>query len=220
MSARRATKGTAQVNGNTKASRADTATLYAEGFAALLGGARPVPAASPRRTIRRRKPPTRHRFAGALSVAALVLSSTGLVGCRAGAGPTAAPPTSVPGAVDAPGSLSNYSALATPLPATATSEPTAAPTSSYGTIQGTVTDQNGTPLNDVSVVVTEGTGAVPQQAVYSDSVGRYQWIVPPGTYTLHATRDGFDEVTGEATVAAGASAVLDFQLTGSLPTSP
>jgi hypothetical protein len=49
-------------------------------------------------------------------------------------------------------------------------------------------------------------------AVFTDATGAYVWSVPPGTYTLEASRDGYAPQQGEVTVDGGSRVTLDFQL--------
>jgi hypothetical protein len=75
-----------------------------------------------------------------------------------------------------------------------------------------VTDADGNPIADVSIVIVEGTSPWPEMATYSSAAGVYQWLVDAGTYTLEASRDGYTPARGEITVVAGAEAVLDLTL--------
>jgi thermitase len=76
-----------------------------------------------------------------------------------------------------------------------------------GSITGSVTDaQNGSPI--VGATVTDGT-----RTTTTDASGKYAIAdVPPGTYGVTASKDGYESVTSTVTVAAGGTAVVDFSL--------
>ena len=82
-----------------------------------------------------------------------------------------------------------------------------------GTIAGTVSTQNGSVRLPGAVVVLRGAAdkELPQQV--SDGEGRFTISdLPPGRYTLCAVLDGFQSVEASATVTAGATVTLTFDL--------
>ena len=82
-------------------------------------------------------------------------------------------------------------------------------TASSGAVIGTVTSQNGIPLEGVDVVL-EGFGSA-----YTDSQGRFIFSrVSPGNYRLSAYKQGFTGYTRAVGVRAGATERLDMALGG------
>ena len=60
-----------------------------------------------------------------------------------------------------------------------------------GTIEGTVTDSNGSPLPGVSVEI-RSTALLGTRSVVTDAAGRYKFpAIPPGVYTVSAALSGF-----------------------------
>jgi hypothetical protein len=75
-------------------------------------------------------------------------------------------------------------------------------------VLGQVTDKNGAPLVEVSVVVTKGTVSIPEMAIVTDENGEYIWYLPPGTFTLTATKEGYIQQSVEVKIEAGASPLI------------
>ena len=84
-----------------------------------------------------------------------------------------------------------------------------------GSITGLVTDaKDGSPI--VGAVVTDST-----RMATTDASGRYTIAdVPPGSYEVTASREGFESSTGGVTVASATTGVLNFSLSPQLPDSP
>jgi outer membrane receptor protein involved in Fe transport len=81
-----------------------------------------------------------------------------------------------------------------------------------GRIEGTVLDQNGTPLPGVSVEASSPNLQGTRTAV-TGSDGRYRFGgLPPGTYKLVASLTGLGSVEKNATVALDASSTVNLQL--------
>ena len=59
-----------------------------------------------------------------------------------------------------------------------------------------------------AIVTVEGTGITAK----TDAAGRFQFTVPPGRLTLHATFDGFRSASKDVTVEAGKSLDIDFPM--------
>src|ERR1700690_1854923 len=69
-----------------------------------------------------------------------------------------------------------------------------------GTIQGTVTDQQGGAVVGATVIVTNNATGISKQVV-SDSAGRFEMLfVLPGTYTVTADAKGFRQEKRENVV--------------------
>jgi hypothetical protein len=79
---------------------------------------------------------------------------------------------------------------------------------SVATIKGTVYESPDTQkkLGGVTVAVAG------QGSDVTDAAGAYEILVPPGTYTLKATKSGYAAATVQKTVAAGATVVVDIGL--------
>lgn len=81
-----------------------------------------------------------------------------------------------------------------------------------GTIEGTVADTSGGVLPGVTVEVT-GAALQGTRVMITDSSGRFRVpAVPPGTYTVTATLQGFAKAEKKATVSLGSTATVPFQL--------
>src|SRR5579883_312698 len=81
-----------------------------------------------------------------------------------------------------------------------------------GDISGTVTDQTGGVLRDVTVTLkNNGTGATQTTRTNSDGVYRFSFV-SPGSYTISTSASGFQPQQKTAPVAVGQGAVVDFQL--------
>jgi hypothetical protein len=81
-----------------------------------------------------------------------------------------------------------------------------------GSISGTVRDEQGGVLPGATVTLA---GSGPSQTFVTDADGQYRFLnVPPGTYSLNATLQGFRTVIREGVVVAvGQSVVLPITLT-------
>src|SRR6185437_17676 len=84
-----------------------------------------------------------------------------------------------------------------------------------GNLAGTVTDSSGNPVNGATIALSGGT--IPTQiGVTTNAAGRY---TPPsisvGSYTVTASATGMTTATATTQIAQGATATLNFQLTGS-----
>jgi hypothetical protein len=81
-----------------------------------------------------------------------------------------------------------------------------------GTIEGTVTDQNGGALPGVTVELSSPNLQGARTAT-TDSSGRYRFVsLPPGRYTVSANLSGFGTVQKAATVQLDATATVPLQL--------
>jgi thermitase len=76
-----------------------------------------------------------------------------------------------------------------------------------GCITGSVTDaKDGSPI--VGAAVTDGT-----RMATTDASGKYTiGDVPPGSYQVTASKEGYESVTSTVTVVSGATTVMDFSL--------
>ena len=82
-----------------------------------------------------------------------------------------------------------------------------------GTIEGTISTQNGSVRLPGVVVVVHGEGNQEFPQPVSDGDGKFTIPdLPPGRYTLSATLDGFQAVEMSATVAAGGTVTLTVDL--------
>jgi outer membrane receptor protein involved in Fe transport len=102
--------------------------------------------------------------------------------------------------------------LAVVLTAIALLVPASAFAQTTGTIEGTVTDQNGGALPGVTVEASsprlQGT-----RTATTDGQGRYRFVsLPPGSYTVSANLSGFGTVQKTANVALDATATANMQL--------
>ncbi|HEY1264664.1 MAG TPA: TonB-dependent receptor, partial [Terriglobales bacterium] len=81
-----------------------------------------------------------------------------------------------------------------------------------GDISGTVTDTSGAVVKDAKVLAVNTATGEKREGVSSDS-GFYRILeLPPGTYKLTATAQGFKTVTRDAEVAIARVTTSDFQL--------
>lgn len=79
-----------------------------------------------------------------------------------------------------------------------------------GTIRGTVTGGDGTPLPGVTVTLSGRTG---RQTFVTESNGEYRFLgLDPGTYTIEAELSGFAATTRQADVLIGRNTELPLQL--------
>lgn len=79
-----------------------------------------------------------------------------------------------------------------------------------GTVTGTVTDENGTPLPGVQLSLE---GEIPTRVAITDSDGRYTFAdVPAGSYAVVAFLQGFTRVEENVEVAAGSEVSREFTL--------
>lgn len=82
-------------------------------------------------------------------------------------------------------------------------------------IRGRVLDATGQPVVGV-LVLPESTDspsqAIPEIAVMTNERGEYQWSLPPGSYTLRFTAEGYASRAEAVQVVAGQSATLDVTL--------
>jgi hypothetical protein len=82
-----------------------------------------------------------------------------------------------------------------------------------GTIVGTVTDQSGAVIPDATITMTD-TSTNDTRSTVSGSTGQYVFVnVPPGTYTLSATKAGFElnKITSQS-VKVGTQTTANFKL--------
>src|ERR1022692_2698960 len=81
-----------------------------------------------------------------------------------------------------------------------------------GTIEGTVTDQNGGALPGVSVDLTSPSLQGTRTAT-TDGSGRYRFVsLPPGKYTVTGNLSGFGNVQKTANVTLDSTASVNLQL--------
>ena len=81
-----------------------------------------------------------------------------------------------------------------------------------GSITGSVTDaEDGSPI--VGAAVTDGT-----RATTTDEAGAYAIVdVPPGTYQVTASKEGYESLTSTVTVVSGATSMVNFSLNEKAP---
>src|SRR6266511_2577935 len=72
--------------------------------------------------------------------------------------------------------------------------PSALGQSATATLSGTVTDQNGAVVPGATITLFNNGTTLQRQATTNDDGGFTVALVPPGTYTLNAQRDGFAPV--------------------------
>ena len=77
-------------------------------------------------------------------------------------------------------------------------------------ISGSVTDTTGGVLPGVTVEVRDDAGSV--QTAFTDGTGMFSVSLEPGTYEVTITLPGFNVVTRQVTVAAGAMVTVDAEL--------
>ncbi len=71
-----------------------------------------------------------------------------------------------------------------------------------GSISGTVTDQDGEPIDDADVELVEGSNVIDTTITNND--GEYDFDnVDGGTYTVRATKDGYEDDDRQVTITAG-----------------
>lgn len=82
-------------------------------------------------------------------------------------------------------------------------------------IRGRVLDAAGQPVVGV-LVLPESTDspsqAIPEIAVMTNEQGEYQWNLPPGSYTLRFTAEGYTARAEPVTVVVGQPVTLDVTL--------
>jgi len=79
-------------------------------------------------------------------------------------------------------------------------------------ISGTVRDKSGGALPGAAIVLQDDKGG-PQRSAWADGEGKYSFSgLAPGSYKVAASLDGFATAEGNATVGAGQTASLDFEL--------
>lgn len=84
-----------------------------------------------------------------------------------------------------------------------------------GELQGTVTDQTGGVLVEVSVSLVSDSGQM--WAVETDSEGRYSFeTIPPGRYVVIAEAEGFVTFTDSVDLGPGPATLFDFSLNVSI----
>lgn len=79
-------------------------------------------------------------------------------------------------------------------------------------VYGTVTDMNGRPLAEVGIAVTSGTAPYREILMLSGEDGNYIWSLPPGKFTLNASKDGYRSQSREVEVKDKEATRLDFKL--------
>jgi len=81
-----------------------------------------------------------------------------------------------------------------------------------GSVSGRIADENGGPLPGVTVEATSPALQGTQSAVTDDRGGYRLPVLPPGSYQVTATLQGFATETKPITVALGANSVADFRM--------
>jgi thermitase len=81
-----------------------------------------------------------------------------------------------------------------------------------GSITGSVTDgEDGSPI--VGAAVTDGT-----RTAITDASGKYSLTdVPPGSYEVTASKEGYESITSSVTVTSGATSEMNFSLNQKVP---
>jgi len=82
-------------------------------------------------------------------------------------------------------------------------------------IEGKVTDETHRPIQGVGIGIdhTTAKGPIPELLPISNEEGKFAWpALPPGTYTLRATLDGYQSQTQTVEVKEGATAKVEFVL--------
>jgi hypothetical protein len=86
-----------------------------------------------------------------------------------------------------------------------------------GTVAGTVTTGDGTPVAGTAVLpisIDQPAQPVPEIGIFTGPDGRYEWRLHPGSYELSIYLDGEALGTAPVTVTAGETSTLDFTLPG------
>ena len=83
---------------------------------------------------------------------------------------------------------------------------------SSGTVTGTITDESGDPLANVTVEFVPTGSDSPEDTVETDSDGEYLVDLPPDEYEAIATKDGFTATSKSVTVEEDTTEQLDFTL--------
>lgn len=82
-------------------------------------------------------------------------------------------------------------------------------------VGGRVLDAAGQPVVGV-LVLPESTDspsqAIPEIAVMTNEQGQYQWSLPPGSYTLRFSAEGYSATSQPVIIAPGATVTLDVTL--------
>jgi protocatechuate 3,4-dioxygenase beta subunit len=87
-----------------------------------------------------------------------------------------------------------------------------------GTLTGTVTDKKGTPL--VGIELTCVFEDEVNEMTTTDADGSYEFTLPPATYELTATADGYQDSTNEVTVTEDETTGYDISLSEGPPSLP
>ncbi len=97
-------------------------------------------------------------------------------------------------------------------PARAEPTPAPAPVPGTGVLGGLVVDPDGLPIPGVTVVVS--TPSATARTVITDADGRWEARdLPPGTYTVRASREGFGPMQSSVVVSADRTVRVDLTLT-------
>lgn len=79
-------------------------------------------------------------------------------------------------------------------------------------IYGRVTGPQGAPIHGAAVTIPRGTSPVPERAALTDENGNYNWVLPPGIYTVQVNADGFQPAQAQADTQQQAEFELNFSL--------
>jgi len=122
------------------------------------------------------------------------------------------PPGSYQVVASKPGYQSSSLTVAVLSGTTAVANFSLAPIIVPGSITGLVTDaKDGSPI--VAAAVTDGT-----RTATTDASGKYTIAdVPPGTYQVTASKEGYESLTSSVMVASGATTVMNFSLNQKTP---
>jgi Carboxypeptidase regulatory-like domain len=82
-------------------------------------------------------------------------------------------------------------------------------------VAGRIIDEDGSAVEGASVLAAPldpGGPAVPEIAIVSDAMGRYQWPLRAGRYAITVVADGYQRGSKEVAVKAAEITTLDFVL--------
>jgi len=82
-------------------------------------------------------------------------------------------------------------------------------------VDGTVSDQEGIPVAGALVTPTSldtPSKAIPEVAVFTNTEGRFSWVLPAGRYRITVKADGYQEASAETEVPENGTATVDLKL--------
>jgi len=82
-------------------------------------------------------------------------------------------------------------------------------------VDGMVSDQQGNPVTGALVTPTSldtPSKAIPEVAVFTNTEGRFSWVLPAGRYRITVKADGYQEASAETEVPENGTATVDLKL--------